>query len=389
MSEQSSKSRREDAARWLAVIDAVVQAVITIDERGTIATVNPSCLKMFGYREEELIGKNVRILMPSPDSEQHDRYLENHIQTGEKKVIGIGREVTGRRRDGTHFPVHLSIGSYEANEHRGFVGVLQDLSAQRETEIRLAEHAAEATQHRELLERMDRISLAGEMASGIAHEVNQPLSAIATYSRALQHMIADSPTDSKELQETVEKIRTQSHRAGEILRRMRDFVSKNLKTPRPQSLNKVVDEVLSFAELFSRGRRVVVGRRLEENLPLTLCDQVQIQQVILNLLNNALDANPVPAEVKIEIQTFSENGLVQLHVQDNGVGIDRETEAHLFEPFFSNKRTGTGMGLAISRSIIEAHGGKIGFFRNPVRGVTFFIQLPEFKNSGKAGNFKK
>ena len=359
------------------MIDAVVQAVVTIDKRGKIASVNPSCLSMFGYREDELIGQNVRMLMPPPDAKQHDDYLNNFLETGVRKIIGIGRDVTALRRDGSTFPVHLSVGSYEANGHRGFVGVIQDLSVQRETEIRLAEHAAEATQHRERLERIDRISLAGEMASGIAHEVNQPLSAIATYSRALLHMIAAEERDSTALKETVEKIRSQSHRAGEILRRMRDFVSKHSTSPRPSSMNELVAEVLSFAELFSGGKRIRVAQNLEPNLHPVRCDRVQMQQVILNLLNNALDAIPKGQAVEIEIQTFSENGVVHLHVCDNGIGIDEETEAHLFEPFFGSKRTGTGMGLAISRSIVESYGGKIGFFRNPIRGVTFFVQLPE------------
>ena len=362
----------EDAARWSAVFDAIVQAVITIDTDGTIGSVNPTCLQMFGYDDaDELVGKNVRILMPKPDSERHDSYLKNHLETGKRKIIGIGREVTALRKDGTTFPVHLSVGRYEANGRTGFVGAIQDLS-----ELRAAEH--EAKTHRERLERMDRISLAGEMASGIAHEVSQPLSAIANYSRAVQHMLQSGEGDAAE---ALEKIRKQAQRAGDIVNRMRDFVSKHSAKPQPTSMPDTVEEVLSFAEMSPRGRRIRVHVTSESSLPLVLIDRVQLQQVVLNLLNNAVEASwdATDKGPEIWVRCLARKGYVLLEIEDRGSGIDEATEEHLFTPFFSGKRDGTGIGLAISRTIVEAHGGTIGFRRNEGDGVTFYVQLPEIR----------
>jgi two-component system sensor kinase FixL len=478
----------EDAARWAAIFDAVVQAVVTIDDHGVIGSVNPAGLEMFGYAADELVGGKVNQLMTSLDADQHDSYIANHLRTGEKKIIGVGRNVTAKRKDGTTFPVHLTVGKYTSGGQTGFVGLVQDLSALREAEERLAEreqilratlddaplasaqlqadgtvvsanrsfwqltgrspddtdlklldcflgensiddwirrgaadaklqtesgqtryvqvhlqrltlpsraafllvqiedqtegvrHAEESKIHRERLERMDRISLAGEMASGIAHEVNQPLSAIANYSRALLHMFDVENIESEDIRNTVEKIRSQSHRAGEIVRRMRDFVSKHSTDPRPSSINATVHEVLSFAELSSRGRKVKVDLDLAAGLPRVLFDRVQLQQVILNLVNNAVEASHVDEQIRIGVRSFVEGPSVMLHVVDHGSGIDEVTETRLFEPFFSSKRHGTGMGLAISRSIVESQGGTIGFLRNPDGGVTFYVQLPALRS---------
>jgi two-component system sensor kinase FixL len=367
----------EDAARWSAVFDAVVHAVVTINPQGTIRSVNQACQFMFGWPEAELVGQNVKMLMPSPDDEKHDGYLRNYLETGRRKIIGIGREVLAKRKDGSTFPIHLSVGEYRSSEENGFVAILHDISAQ---------HKAEETTRiqRDRLERMDRISLAGEMASGIAHEVNQPLSAIANYSRALTHMLKVNSVESEELFETVDKIRTQSHRAGEIVRRMRDFVSRHATEPQPTFINEVVDEVLSLAQLASGPTLVRLHTEFEDNLPQVFFDRVQLQQVILNLVNNAVEAIEPGTPGKVTIRSFSENQTqVTLQVIDDGPGIPAEIEDRLFEPFFSNKHHGTGMGLAISSSIVESQGGTLGFVRNSDKGVTFFVQLPAMSVEGE------
>jgi C4-dicarboxylate-specific signal transduction histidine kinase len=221
------------------------------------------------------------------------------------------------------------------------------------------------------------------MASGIAHEVNQPLSAIASYSRALMNMLGADSSDTEELRETVNKIRSQSHRAGEIVRRMSDFVSRHDTEPRPTAINEVVDDVLSFAKLASGANLVELRTELVVVLPEVLFDRVQLQQVILNLVNNAAEAIGPDTPGQVTIRTFSEDpSIVTLHVIDDGPGVSPEIEVQLFEPFFSNKRHGTGMGLAISRSIVESQGGGLGFVRNPTKGVTFFVQLPTMRSEG-------
>jgi two-component system sensor kinase FixL len=358
------------------VFDAVVHGVVTIDHQGTIRSVNQACQFMFGWPEAELIGQNVKMLMPSPDHERHDGYLRNYLTTGRRKIIGVGREVLAKRKDGSTFPIHLSVGEYRSSEEHGFVAILHDISAQHQAE--------EITRiQRDRLERMDRISLAGEMASGIAHEVNQPLSAIANYSRALQHMLGTGGDRAPDLLDTVDKIRSQSHRAGEIVRRMRDFLSRHVTEPRPTAINEVVDEVLSFAKLSSGPTLVRLHTEVDDNLPDIFFDRVQLQQVILNLVNNAVEAIEPGTPGKVTIRRFSEDpSQVTLHVIDDGPGIAPEIEDRLFEPFFSNKHHGTGMGLAISRSIVESQGGTLGFVRNEDRGVTFFVQFPAMNAEG-------
>lgn len=373
---QCRSTPEEDAARWSAVFDAVVHGVVTIDHEGTIRSVNKACQRMFGWTDAELVGQNVKMLMPSPDRERHDEHINSYLQTGQKKIIGVGREVLAQRKDGSTFPIHLSVGEYRSSAEHGFVAILHDISAQR-----LAEENARV--QRERLERMDRISLAGEMASGIAHEVNQPLSAIANYSRALLNMLAVDSSNTEELRDTVNKIRSQSHRAGEIVRRMRDFVSRHTTQPCPTVINEVVDEVLSFAKLTSSPTLVKLRTELEDDLPEVLFDRVQLQQVILNLVNNAVEAIEPRTPGQVVIRSFSEDpSIVTLHVIDDGPGIRPEIEERMFEPFFSNKHHGTGMGLAISRSIVESQGGTLGFVRNPARGVTFFVQLPAMHSEG-------
>jgi len=374
---QRLSTPEEDGARWSAVFDAVVHGVITIDREGMICSVNQAGQLMFGWTEAELLGQNVKILMPSPDHERHDGYIHNYLETGRRNIIGVGREVLAQRKDGSTFPIHLSVGEYRSSEEHGFVAILHDISAQRRAE-------ENARVQRERLERMDRISLAGEMASGIAHEVNQPLSAIANYSRALLNMLDVDSNDTEELRDTVNKIRSQSHRAGEIVRRMCDFVSRHDTEPRPTAINEVVDEVLSFAKLASSPTLVKLRTELKGDLPEVFFDRIQLQQVILNLVNNAVEAIEPDTPGQVTICSFSENpSIVTLHVIDDGPGIPPEIEERMFEPFFSNKHHGTGMGLAISRSIVEAQGGTLGFVRNPTKGVTFFVQLPAMRPEGE------
>lgn len=359
------------------MFNAVVHGVVTIDPEGIIRSVNQACQLMFGWTEDELVGHNVKMLMPFPDRKHHDAYMQSYLETGRKKIIGVGREVLAARRDGSPFPIHLSVGEYRSNSEHGFVAILHDISAQRKAE-------ENAQIQRERLERMDRISLAGEMASGIAHEVNQPLSAIANYSRALLNMFDDDSHDTEELRLTAQKIRSQCHRAAEIVGRMRDFVSRHDTELRPTSINEVVGEVLSFAKLVSSTSPITLSTELEDNLQDVLVDRIQLQQVILNLVNNAVEAIEPGDTGHVTVRSFSEHpSSVTLQVIDDGPGITPDIEDRLFEPFFSNKPRGTGMGLAISRSIVESQGGTLGVLKNPTRGATFFVHLPAMRPEGE------
>ncbi len=252
------------------------------------------------------------------------------------------------------------------------------LVAQFEDHTERLRAAADARAARDRLARVDRISMIGEMASGIAHEVNQPLSAIANYSRALSRMMEQQGIDDADLLETANKLHLQAHRAGEIIRRIRGFVSKNPGDAELLDVNAVIEEAVALAEIDGMRHKVGLELRLGTGLPPVLFDRIQFQQVVLNLIRNAIEASVVSANgpESVRVRTLRKDDSVCTEVRDRGKGISEDDEARLFEPFFSTKRDGMGMGLAICRSIVEMQGGRLSFTRNSDRGVTFRIQVP-------------
>jgi C4-dicarboxylate-specific signal transduction histidine kinase len=246
--------------------------------------------------------------------------------------------------------------------------------AQFEDHTEQLQAAAEARAGRERLARVDRISMVGEMASGIAHEVNQPLSAIANYSRALARMMKQHGIEDPDLLETADKLHSQARRAAEIIRRIREFVSKNRMERESLHVNAILEEVAALAGIDNGRHDTPIALEPAPGLPTISFDRIQLQQVILNLVRNAMEADPHGRIILRSRPT--DEGAVWVEVVDRGPGIPAEIEASLFEPFFSTKGDGMGMGLAISRSIVESQGGRLSFVRNPEGGVTFRIQLP-------------
>ena len=372
---QGWRSRRRTLPEREALLQAIIETspdgLITIDETGRIQSFNPAAERIFGYAAAEVIGHNVACLMPSPYREQHDSYIRHYLRTGEKRIIGIGREVLGRRKDGTAFPLDLAVAEVQAAGHRIFAGFVHDISARRLAEARLSELQAE-------LIHVSRLSAMGEMASALAHELNQPLTAIMNYAQATRRLIGGAGEErTSALSGLLDKIVQQGSRAGQIIRRLRQFIAKGESERALADVNGVVEEAAALALIGAAGRGIAVRRELEEGLPPVLMDKIQIHQVITNLIRNSVDALSEVGSGEILIRTRRTSATqVEISVADTGPGLAPEVAARLFQPFVTTKPDGMGIGLSICRTIVEAHGGKLSVGDDPGSGAVFTVSLP-------------
>ena len=358
-----------------ALLDAAVDAVILIDHRGRITAFNRSAERLFGYSSQELLGRNVSILMPAPHRSEHDGYLERYASTGVAHIIGVGREVEGLRQDGTRFPAFLSVGRVAGSDPPRFVGFVRDVTTERQ---------ALATIHlQERLMHVSRMATMGEMAAGIAHELNQPLSAIATYAHACERFLESADPDLTETRSSLHEIGEEALRAGDIIRHLRQLVGGQASEHMVTDLNELIEDISVLAQADARVHTTQLELDLAEGLPRVNADRVQLQQVLLNLVRNALEAlQELPAAArKVTIcTTRAADDLVEMSVSDNGPGLSPAIADRLFTPFVTTKAAGTGLGLAISRTIVQAHDGKIAHrVRNP-SGACFFVRIPAVKD---------
>jgi two-component system sensor kinase FixL len=308
------------------------------------------------------------MLMPEEHAARHDAYLEIYRRTGERKVIGAGRQVHARRKDGSIFPVELSVGEAETPDGRQFTGVLRDVSARTESERRLNELQAD-------LIRLARISALDEMGLALAHELNQPLTAIMLYLQAASREVERAQPESRASM-ILDKARREAERAGAIIQRMRQLGEKRAPDRRPCDLNAIVEDAVDLTQI-GHDRSVRIVRDYEEGLPLVEVDQVQIQQVVVNLMRNAFEALRDRGRGEIVVSTRLDGRGVLFSVMDNGPGIPPERLTDLFQAFKTGKRSGMGLGLAISRTIIQSHGGE--FLVDPGggwQGARFVVRLP-------------
>ena len=361
---------RAREAHLQSILDTVPDAMIVIDEQGGITSFSAAAERLFGYAAADIIGANVRKLMPSPYREAHDGYLDRYRATGERHIIGLGRIVVGERKDGSTFPMELSVGEVRSADSHFFTGFVRDLSERQVAETRLQELQAEVVH-------ISRLSAMGEMASTLAHELNQPLTAIANYLRGAERLIASASDDSLvTAREALDKASAQALRAGQIIRRMRDFVGRGESERRVESLAKLVEEASALALLGAKEHGVRVSFRLDPTADYVLADRVQIEQVLVNLMRNAIEAMLAGNRRELTIATASlADGSVEVSVADTGHGIAPDIAGQLFQPFITTKATGMGLGLSISRSIVEAHGGVIAAERNTEGGTTFRFTL--------------
>lgn len=503
---QSTANRRtlsQSEREFRALLEAAVDAIVVIDHEGTIEEFNLSAQRVFGYEPGEIIGRNVRELMPEPYHSEHDGYLERYRATGQARIIGIGREVQAVRRDGSLFPCELAVGQLRAGATPRFVGFIRDITQRKvaaenlkrsEAELRLAQELAnlgnyvmhaqgnepdyyssqlyrilgvqegsgrstsgrefvaqwvhpadrervdaafarldeahptldieyrvvladgavkhlhhiahavhdadgrlqkhvgtihdvtdrrhaqdEARQLQERLTHFARLSTMGEMAAGLAHEINQPLSAIATYAQACQRLLRLPEPEVEDVLAALEQINAQALRAGEVIRRLRNFVKNREVKREPVDCSRLLLDLRTLAETDARLHNVRLRIEADQELPTVYADPIQLQQVVLNLVRNAIDAMVDAPEERREVllQTRrSGDGEVEVTVADRGSGLAPEATEHLFNPFFTTKAGGTGLGLAISRSIVRAHGGRLWHTPNEECGARFHFTLP-------------
>lgn len=486
-------------------MEAAVDAIVVIDHRGVMTAVNDAACKIFGYPDGELLGENVRMLMPEPERSEHDGHLARYLETGQGKIIGVGRKVRAQRRDGTIFPMHLAVGRVRDSNPPRFVGLLRDVTSEQaalaaleaerdraraflelndailleidaERRVRdinargsellgapvpeilgrdwldfmrgeaereragtllrnalasghsrerefdavdmtgesrrvywrcIARRAADqqpagwlcagtdvterarqeagARVAQERLTRVARLATVGEMAAGVAHEINQPLTAITTYARACSRYLDMPQPDYAELKEAVREIGAEGLRAGEIIRRLRKMARTDEGDERAVAdLNVLLEELHTLLLADARIYDVRLNLSLAPGLPRALVNGTQVQQVVLNLVRNAYEAvavNP-PGARTVELATARRgDGEVEIRVRDNGPGIAASIADRLFDQFTTTKEDGTGLGLAISRTLVQAHRGSISVRNLEPRGAEFSVCLPAAEES--------
>ena len=357
-------------AHLQSILDTVPDAMIVIDERGTMQSFSTAAVRQFGWQPSEVIGKNVSMLMPDPYRTQHDGYLARYLSTGERRIIGIGRVVVGERKDGSTFPMELSVGEMVTGRQRFFTGFVRDLTERDAAERRLQDVQGE-------LVHVSRLTALGEMASAMAHELNQPLTAAASFMKGCLILLKRKPLDEARLADMISQGADQALRAGQIIRRLRDFVSKGEAERRIENLPQLLEEAGALAMVGARERNVRLRYDIDPRVSLVLADKVQIQQVALNLIRNGIEAMEASATKDILVSARpTTDEMVEVSVSDTGHGIAPDAAGQLFQPFMTTKVQGMGIGLSISRTIIEAHGGRIWVDPNPGGGAIFRFTLP-------------
>jgi two-component system sensor kinase FixL len=355
-----------------ALLDAAVDGLVLIDHLGCIQSFSRSAERLFGYRAQEVLGLNVNMLMTDQDRVAHGDYLSRYISTRLPHIIGTGRAVSARRKDASVFPAFLSVGVVAGTEPPRFVGFIQDRTLQ-------SRAGEDARRLQERLGHVSRLATVGETTSAIAHELNQPLAAIANYAQASERMLGQPGAELEEIRAALREITGQAVRAGDIIRRLRGLARPHRGPCLPADINTLVSELTDLVKADAIAHHVRYRLELGEGLPQLELHGTQIQQVILNLVRNALEAlrEAPDQDRELIVRTLrADDGDVELSVCDTGPGVPANLISQLFEPFCSSKPDGTGLGLAISRTIVGQHQGTLSYRANVPRGACFLLRLP-------------
>ncbi len=363
---RSEETAARTVAQLSAILDGATDAVISIDVAGIVQSINAAGERMFGYGRGEVVGRNVSMLMPQEDARRHHEYLANYLRTGDGKIIDVGRETEGRRKDGSVFPVDLAIVEAVVYDELIFIGFVRDLSERRNFEIRMDQLAAQ------------RLTAIGGMAGALAHELNQPLAAAGVYLATAQRMLSRAPDERlAPVEDALERAGDQVARMGDMIRRLRGFVAHGEADKTHQSLHCLIREIAAAELPEGRTARLTLTLNLDAQDDEVLMDRVQIGQVLSNLLRNAKEATAEAPASHVAVSTeLNGEGMIRCEVSDDGPGLADAVKESLFEPLTSTKATGMGVGLSISKSIIEAHYGRIWGESRPGGGTVFSFTLP-------------
>jgi two-component system sensor kinase FixL len=374
-----SRMTAQDMARSLhgreahlqSILDTAPDATVVIDTTGTIVTFNAAAVRQFGYQPDEAVGRNVSMLMPSPYHEQHDSYLAHYLSTGEKRIIGLDRVVVGRRKDTSTFPMKLSVGEMQSEGKTYFTGFIRDLTEHEESQARLNEAQGE-------LARLARLNELDEMASTLAHELNQPLSAITNYVQGcIKILDRIDVEEAAKMRGALSETARQALHAGDVIRHLRTFAATGDTQRHPADLKQLIEDAGTLALVGARERGIRTVFELGQGNARVMADSIQIQQVLINLMRNAMDAmHDSPDKVLTVSARRAGDAIMEIQVRDTGPGIADEIVARLFQPFVTTKPKGMGIGLSISKRIVETHGGRIEASRNDRGGTTFTFTLP-------------
>jgi len=374
---RSQTALAEREARLQSVLDTVPDAMIIIDTHGIMQSFSATAERLFGYDQAEAIGRNVSILMPAPYQAQHDGHLEQYLTAGEGRIIGLGRIVVGRRKNGSTFPMELSVGEMLSGDQRFFTGFVRDLTERQQTQQRLQELQAGVIH-------MSRFTALGEMASTLAHELNQPLTAVASYLKGCGRLLdGNRPDNLPAVRDAIDRAAEQALRAGQIIRRLREFVARGESERQVEHLGRLIEEASALALIGVKETGVHTSLEFDGRIEFVFADKVQVQQVLLNLIRNAVEAMQESPVRRLLISTRKfDDEMVEVSVTDTGPGLAPEVAGELFKPFVTTKRQGMGVGLSISRTIIEAHGGRIWAEANPGGGTAFRLTLRTMSGEG-------
>jgi two-component system sensor kinase FixL len=351
---QSAAALRIAGARWRAVIDAAVDGMIVIDASGRIEAFNAAAERMFGCREAEVLGQNVKLLMPEPDRSQHDGYLDHYVQTGEKKIIGIGRAVTARRLDGETFPVQLSVGEFEIDGEKHFTGILHDLSRRADLEDRLREATA--------------LARLGEMAAVIAHEVKNPLAAVRGAVQVIGSRLPPQTSDAAIIKEIIARL----DGLNDLIQDLLVFARPPAPKPSRIDLRALAASVAALLKRDPALQHLEVA--IEGEVPPAWADANLLTIVLQNLLINAGQAQQGRGVIHVTVAPA--DAFQRIEIVDHGAGIPAEIRKDLFRPFRTTKARGTGLGMATAKRLIESQGGTIAVDCPPSGGTVITLTLP-------------
>jgi len=354
----------QHAEAWRAIVVTATEGIVTINARGTIETVNAAAEELFGYEHHELIGRNVKVLMPSPFTDEHDDYLERYLRTGERRIIGIGREVVGRRKDGTQFPVELAVGEGTIDDRPFFTAIIRDITDRKDLQTKLAQS--------------ERLAAVGELAAGIAHEINNPINTMINCAQLISD--GDDPAENSRI------VVEEGERIADIVRDLLQFARDDRDQPQPTSVPDAVQRTQRLIGENWRRHGIKLTVDVPEDLPNVLARPQQVQQVLLNLLINAKQAlmHAKTPQAQVDLTARADGAGVVCTVTDNGPGVDASVADRLFEPFVTTKRAlgGSGLGLSISNSIVKNFGGSLRLDAHEGPGAAFSFWLPEAKCDG-------